>query len=161
MKNKASGIRWLWITLIIIVIDQGSKLLALQLLHAYQPFVVLPFFNLTLAFNKGAAFGFLHHASGWQNIMFTALAFSVCSMILLWLYRSSSAEFLRNCALTLILGGALGNVCDRFLYGYVIDFFSFHLGDWHFAIFNVADSAICIGASLLILHWFLTSKEEV
>lgn len=155
-----TGLQWLWLSVLVVILDRLSKILAIQHLDLYQPFPIFSFFNLTLAYNKGAAFGFLHYASGWQNIFFSSLAIIVSIVILLWLYRSRSREFISNCALALIMGGALGNVWDRFLYGYVIDFFEFHLGEWHFAIFNIADSAISIGATLLFFYWLTSVSDE-
>lgn len=159
-KREYSGLLWLWLTAFVIVIDKLTKMLAVENLTPYKPLVILPFFNLTLAFNKGAAFGFLHQASGnWQNIVFSIIAVIVCLMILFWLKRSKFRDYLFNISLALIMGGALGNVWDRLVYGFVVDFFSFHLGEWHFAIFNVADSVICIGAALLILHWLINTTD--
>lgn len=155
-----TGLCWLWISILVIGIDRGSKIWALQDLSLYQSLHVLPFFNFTLAFNKGAAFSFLHQANGWQTLFFCSLAFAVCLVIFVWLYHSKSYEYLSNFALCLIMGGALGNVWDRLVFGHVIDFFDFHLGEWHFAIFNVADSAICIGAFLLLLNWIMTAKKS-
>lgn len=159
-KVLNSGLRWLWIAILVIVIDRASKIWVLQELTPYEALRVLPIFNLTLAFNKGAAFSFLHHGHGWQTLFFCSLAFVVCAVIFVWLYRSQSDEYLSNCALSLIVGGALGNVWDRLSYGHVIDFFEFHLGEWHFAIFNIADSAICVGAFLLFLNWVITANRE-
>jgi signal peptidase II len=124
-----------------------------QHLLPFTPLKIFPFFNLTLAYNKGAAFSFLHSASGWQHIFLGSLALIISIVILVWLYKLSARERWIGIALCLILGGALGNAWDRVLYGYVIDFFDFHLGDWHFAIFNVADSAIFIGAVMMLWHW--------
>jgi signal peptidase II len=113
----------------------------------------LPFFNLTLAFNTGAAYSFLHNASGWQNSLLTSLAVIVSACIVYWLSQLSARAYWAVIALTLVLGGALGNAWDRLLYGHVVDFLDFHLGGWHFAIFNIADSAICVGAFMLIVEW--------
>ena len=119
---------------------------------------LLPIFNLFLIYNTGAAFGFLQTASGWQNFLLGSIALIVSVIIFIWLARLPRQERIMNIALCFILGGALGNLWDRLLYGYVIDFFHFHLGDWNFAIFNTADSAICVGAGLLVLRWVIYPK---
>ena len=157
-KLSSSGLMWLWLPLLIIVIDHATKLWVMDHLIAFEPLKVLPIFNLTLAYNKGAAFSFLHNASGWQNLLLGGLAVLVSIAILGWLFQTSVRDYWLNIALCLILAGALGNAWDRVLYGYVVDFFDFHLGDWHFAIFNVADSAICVGAFMLFWHWTMRSK---
>lgn len=154
-----TGFAWSWVAVLVLGLDRLAKYLALQYLILSQPFPVTRFFNLTLAYNTGAAFSFLHSASGWQNLVLGAFALIVSAIILIWLYRLSAKERWLSIALCLILAGALGNFCDRVIYGYVIDFFDFHLGDWHFAIFNTADSAICIGAFMLFLHWTWWSRE--
>ncbi|HEX4045822.1 MAG TPA: signal peptidase II [Gammaproteobacteria bacterium] len=148
-----TGLRWLWLALLIIVIDRLTKEWVLTHLIFGEPLVLLPIFNLTLAYNTGAAFSFLHTASGWQNIVLGGLAVIMSLVILYWLYRQSKQAYWLNSALCLILGGAIGNAWDRVRYGYVIDFLDVHVGDWHFAIFNVADSAISVGAVMLLLHW--------
>lgn len=154
----ATGLRWLWLSIMVIALDRITKMLAITYLEFLEPLRILPIFNLTLAYNKGAAFSFLHSASGWQHVLLGGLAIIVSLMIIIWLSQLSVSDRLANVALCLILGGALGNAWDRVLYGHVVDFFDFHLGDWHFAIFNTADSAICIGAVLLCYHWFLAKE---
>lgn len=157
-KFTSSGLLWLWLTALVIVLDRLSKLWVLDHLVLYEPLEVLPIFNLTLAYNTGAAFSFLNSMSGWQNWFLGGLAFIVSVMILVWLASLPARAVWKNLALCLILGGALGNAWDRLTYGYVIDFLSFHLGTWHFAIFNVADSAICIGAFMLFFCWLKPSR---
>ncbi len=159
-KLYTSGLVWLWIAILILVIDRYSKLWIVDHLTFQEPLRILPFFNLTLAFNTGAAFSFLHSASGWQNWFLGGLAIIISILVLYWLAKSPARAGWMNIALCLILGGALGNAWDRMLYGYVIDFLSFHLGDWHFAIFNLADSAICVGAFMVFLHWSCLSKSK-
>lgn len=160
MRKKifSTGLRWLWIAIFVILIDRYAKYWSINHLTFAEPLEILPFFNLTLAYNTGAAFSFLHDASGWQNLFLGGLALVVSIAILYWLYQSKAQQRWMNIALCFILGGALGNAWDRMLYGYVIDFFDFHLGDWHFAIFNTADSAITLGAFMLILSWMKGSK---
>jgi signal peptidase II len=152
-KFMSSGLSWLWIAVLVIVIDHYAKMWMVNNLTYQEPLRILPVFNLTLAFNTGAAFSFLHNASGWQNWFLCSLAFIVSFIILGWLSNSPSRDRWMNISLCLVLGGALGNVWDRISYHYVIDFLSFHLGNWHFAIFNTADAAICIGAFMLFLGW--------
>ena len=146
----SSGLRWLWLTLTVIVIDQFSKHLVVSSLELHEAVALLPSLNLMLAHNTGAAFSFLSSASGWQRWFFVCLALLVSVALMLWLRRLSSGQQLQACALALILGGALGNVWDRLSYGYVIDFIDVYYKSWHFPVFNVADSAITAGAVLLI-----------
>lgn len=152
-KLLKSGLCWSWIVFLVVALDYYSKSSVVQMLTPYEPFQVLSFLNFTLAHNTGAAFSLLHSASGWQNVFFVSLALIVCVVMFGWLAQLSSRNRWLSIAICLIVGGALGNVWDRIKYGYVIDFFDFHLGTWHFAIFNVADSAICIGAFMIILCW--------
>lgn len=153
-----SGLRWIWIAIAVVIVDRASKYWVLTHLNLYEPMPVFPFFNLTLAYNTGAAFSFLDSADGWQNVLFVTLAASVSLAILRWLYQSRSDALWLNIGLCLVLGGAIGNVWDRLIYSYVIDFLDFYLGTWHFAIFNIADTAICVGAFMIVLgKW----REEV
>lgn len=156
---KTSGLVWLWLAVIVIIIDRLSKVWVLHNLTFFEPVAVLPFFNLTLAYNTGAAFSFLNKASGWQNWFLGGLAICISIIIILWLARTPRRETWMNIALSLIVAGALGNVWDRMLYGYVVDFLSFHWGDWHFAIFNIADAAICIGSFMLIWYWLRNRSD--
>ena len=120
--------------------------------------VVAPFFNLVLVFNKGAAFSFLAGASGWQTPVFAAIA-AVAAIVVSVLILRNTDKKIFCCGLALILGGALGNLCDRLLYGQVVDFLDFHAAGWHWPAFNVADSAITVGAGILILEGFLHRDE--
>jgi len=143
--------KWLWVSVLVLVVDQCSKLLADALLEMHQLVVLLPFLALRKAYNYGAAFSFLGDASGWQRWFFILLALVVIIILLAWLRRLPPADRLVRLALVLILGGAAGNVIDRALYGYVIDFIDVFYGSWHWPTFNVADSAISVGAVLLLL----------
>lgn len=147
---KKNALPWLGLSIIIIVLDQFTKYLANTYLDLNQPLPLLPFFNLTLRYNPGAAFSFLSGFGGGQVWLLTAIALIVAVLIFFWLARTPRTDWLNACALSLILGGALGNVIDRLRFSFVVDFFDFHVRDWHFATFNVADSAVCIGAFLLI-----------
>lgn len=142
----------LLLALVVIAVDQFTKLLVIQHL-AYGEFLpILPILNFTLAHNRGAAFSFLNQQSGWQIWFLGAIAVAVSVVILLWLRQLKAQEKLTAFALSLILGGALGNLIDRINHGYVVDFIDFHIKNWHFATFNIADSAICIGAALLLIN---------
>lgn len=150
-KIIAPQFRWLWLSLAVIILDQYSKTWVTQHLVLLQPLYLLPVFNLTLAHNAGAAFSFLKHAGGWQRWFFAVIAVVISGAMLNWLYKLPREQNWQACAFALILGGALGNLYDRIAYGYVIDLFDFHIGTWHFATFNVADSAICVGVAMWIL----------
>ncbi|HBG31173.1 MAG TPA: signal peptidase II [Gammaproteobacteria bacterium] len=147
---------WLGLVAGLVGLDQASKQMAEALLTPYMPHAVVPgFFNLTLAYNPGAAFSFLADAGGWQRWFFTAIALGASVVILIWLARLTAAEKLQGVALALILGGALGNFYDRLVLGHVVDFLDFYWGNSHFPAFNIADTAITIGAGLILLDMFL------
>lgn len=145
-------LNWLWLTAAVIALDQLTKWLAERglVLHMAEP--VLPFFNLTLVYNKGAAFSFLSAAGGWQRWFFSVLAIIVSVLIVIWLKRLDRDEKWTAAGLALVLGGAIGNLIDRLLYGYVIDFIDVYYGSYHWPAFNIADSAITMGAAILIVH---------
>lgn len=156
--KAASGWRWLWVALLVVLADRATKLLAFYTLTLYSPQRISSFFNFTLAYNKGAAFSFLNDASGWQMWLFGSLAVLVSVSILIWLRRLSSLQRWMSVALSLIMGGALGNLWDRIQYGYVIDFLEFHMSTWSWPAFNIADSAICVGAFMIIVDTFFARK---
>ncbi|MFQ3236069.1 MAG: signal peptidase II [Paraglaciecola sp.] len=156
---RQTGLRFLWLAALAFVLDQVSKHWIVDNLELYQAIQYTPFFNLTHVYNYGAAFSFLSDAGGWQRWFFTIIAFGVSGLLLWWLKESSRKQVLLPVAFSLILGGALGNVYDRVVHGYVIDFLVFYYQDWYWPAFNVADSAICLGAILLIVDMF-TSKDE-
>jgi signal peptidase II len=143
-------LRWLWIPVVVAIVDQVTKLLALQHLRAGD-IVLTPFLNLALAFNTGAAFSFLANASGWQNLFFVGVAIVVSFVILAMARRLGASDVQVMIGLMLVLGGAIGNVIDRVRLGYVIDFIDVYYRSWHWPTFNVADSAISVGAVLLVL----------
>ena len=151
---KASNLNWLWLTLLIIILDQLSKSAAIYWLTLNQAQPVLPGFNLTLVHNPGAAFSFLRDAGGWQRYFFIVLTTVISVVLLVWLIRLPSARALLACALALVIGGAAGNLWDRLQYGYVIDFIDLYYDKWSWPVFNIADSAITVGAALLILDAF-------
>jgi signal peptidase II len=142
--------RWLGIALVIIVLDQLTKVLILQHYQLGEGTPITSFFNIVRVHNPGAAFSFLAWASGWQRWFFIVLGIAA-SIFITWLLRRHGHETMFAWALTLILGGAIGNVIDRAWHGYVVDFLDFHAGGRHFPAFNLADSAITLGAILLIL----------
>lgn len=156
MRN---GLRWLWVSLVVFTLDFLSKSYALKKLMEYQPLEVNKFFNLTLSYNKGASFGFLNHASGWQTWLFGLLAIAVTIAILVWMSRLSAKQRWLNIALAMIIGGALGNLFDRIHYGHVIDFIQWHISYLYWPIFNLADSAICIGAAMLFIDAVFFAKK--
>jgi len=154
----ASGWRWLPVTIAVVGIDQLTKLLVVQHVALYSSITVLPVLDISLRYNKGAAFSFLEGASGWQRWFFTALALGVSAAIVVWMRRlKASAQWLLCLGLALILAGALGNVIDRLRLGQVIDFVVAHWHQAEFPAFNVADSAITIGAALLLIDALLES----
>ena len=149
-------LRYLAVATTTLLLDQLSKWSALSSLQMGVPEPVLPFFNWLLLFNPGAAFSFLAQGSGWQRWFFIILGLVACVYII-YLLRKSLSDKLLCIALSLILGGALGNVLDRIMYGAVVDFIDLHYANWHWPAFNVADSAICIGAALIIWGEFRKS----
>jgi signal peptidase II len=146
----ASLLPWLGLALVIILCDQLTKIAVLRTYAYGVSHAVTSFFNLILVYNQGAAFSFLAMAGGWQRWAFTALGI-VAALVICYLLRRHGSQKLFCTALALILGGALGNVIDRLARGHVIDFLDFHVNNWHWPAFNMADSAITIGAVLLVL----------
>ena len=150
-KSSASLTPWLCIAALVILIDQLTKITISKTFALGEEKVITPFFNLVLAYNNGAAFSFLQNSGGWQRYLFTGIGLGAAAFII-YLLKKNGSQRMFSWALSLILGGALGNVIDRLMYGHVIDFLDFHWnGLGHFPAFNVADSAICIGAGLFIL----------
>lgn len=147
-------LKWLWLSLLVLVLDQASKLLVDASLQLYEAIPLMPSFNLTYARNTGAAFSFLSDAGGWQRWLFAGLAVGMSSFIAWWLKKLGEHEKLMAVALSLVLGGAIGNLIDRVAYGYVIDFLDVYYQDWHWPAFNIADSAICVGVAIMLLDSF-------
>ena len=152
--DRTGALRWLWCSLAVIVADQATKLAAVALIDPASSVKLIPNLNLVLAYNPGAAFSILGTAGGWQRWLFIGLALVVCTFIVHWLRSMPRNAHGTPLALSLVLGGALGNVIDRVRIGAVVDFVDFHVGDRHWPAFNVADSAICIGAALLLVWTF-------
>lgn len=156
MKEKTLGMtHWLWLSLAILVLDQLSKYMIVDTFYLYERVSVIPsFFSLTLTYNSGAAFSFLSDQGGWQRWFLSSLAAVVSIFLVSWLRRMEKGEGWQACSMALILGGALGNLYDRIMHGYVVDFLLVYYKDWYFPSFNIADVAITIGAAMLILDMF-------
>jgi signal peptidase II len=144
-------LKWLWISVITLLLDQFSKLAVDSNMDLFDSIPLLPFFNLTYVHNTGAAFSLLSNAGGWQRWLFSGLAIVMSSVIYVWIRRLKPGETLMAIALSLVLGGAIGNLVDRIAFGYVIDFLDVYYRNWHWPAFNIADSAICIGVALMVL----------
>ncbi len=157
---KETGWRFWWIVLLVLVADQLSKIWVLQNFTLGESIQLLPVFNFTYARNYGAAFSFLGDAGGWQRWLFTAIAIVVTCVLSVWLSRLQRTQLKLSLALVLIIAGAIGNLIDRSLYGYVVDFLHVYYQQWHYPIFNIADCAITIGAGLLIWDSFSSEDEQ-
>jgi signal peptidase II len=155
-----SGLCWLWLTLLCLVIDQITKYWVTSSFNLYESVNVLPIFSLTYVHNPGAAFSFLADQGGWQRWFFTAIAAIACIIFIVWLVKTPKSKRLLSIAVALMLSGAMGNLIDRVLFGYVIDFLHFHWSDYDFPAFNVADSMIFIGAALMIIESFTTETND-
>lgn len=152
---------WLWLSVVVVVLDQLTKYLASASLEYGRPVELLPVFDLTLLHNTGAAFSFLAGAGGWQRWLFALLAAVVSIVLVVWLKRLKAHETWLAIALALVLGGALGNLYDRVVLGYVVDFISVHYQRYYFPAFNLADSAITVGAIMLIIDTLWFSRRSV
>jgi len=153
-------LKWVWVSALVIVLDQLTKLWASSSLSYAEPMPVMPSFNFTLMYNTGAAFSFLSEAGGWQRWFFAVVAVLISTVLLVWLKRLKPEQRWLAVGITLVLGGALGNVWDRLYLGHVIDFIDIYYQDWHWPAFNVADSAIFIGAAMLIIDGLRSDKQK-
>lgn len=153
-------LKWLALSAIILIADFVTKQWVEALFYLGQQKEILPVFNLTLAYNRGAAFSFLHDAGGWQRWFFVIVAMGISVVLVLWLRRLNSSQTLLAIGLASILGGAVGNLIDRLWLGYVIDFIQVHWQNNYFPSFNIADSAVTIGAMLLILDAILNPESS-
>jgi signal peptidase II len=156
---------WLWLTVSTVALDQLTKKIAEAELLLHQPLAIFPGFNFTLIYNKGAAFSFLSEAGGWQRIFFVGISTVISIFLLFWLKQISQDQKQQNnivlkSAIALILGGAVGNLIDRAMTGQVVDFIQVYYSSYYFPAFNIADSAITLGAGLLILDMFLENKRS-
>ena len=155
MTTATPQLKWLWLSLAVIVIDQITKQIAEAQLSLHEPVNLLPYFDWYLTYNTGAAFSLLADAGGWQRWLFTIIAIVVCAVIVQWIRKLPTEDSLTALSLGLILGGAIGNLIDRILLGHVIDYIQVWLGSYPFPAFNIADAAISVGAALLILSSFV------
>jgi len=153
-------LKWLGLSLLAVILDQWSKLAIAGSMQLYQSIPIMPYFNLTYVHNTGAAFSFLSEAGGWQRWFFAGLALVISMVIAVWLARLKQHETLLAVALSLVLGGAMGNLIDRLAYGYVIDFLDVYYQTWHWPAFNIADSAITLGVILMLVESFGLGKSE-
>ena len=146
--------KWPWVLLVLVIValDQATKYWALLTLLPYQPLAVMPMVNLTLAYNTGAAFSFLSTTGEWHRWFFTVFSTVMATGLVIWIIRLAPEFRLQRIALSLILGGAIGNLIDRAFLGYVIDFIDIYYKSHHWPVFNIADSAICVGACLLFIE---------
>jgi len=158
-KRGVSLVWWYLIALIVLVLDQLTKTWVIAEFYLGQREIITSFFNLVHVHNYGAAFSFLSDAGGWQRWFFAALSALVSAVIIVWISRLPKTRWIESLALALILGGALGNLYDRLVLGYVVDFLDFHWSGSHFPAFNVADSGITMGAILLIVDMFITDQD--
>jgi len=153
-------LRWLSLSAIVVVLDQLTKVWVERSFELYERLAVMPLFNLTLVYNEGAAFSFLSSAGGWQRWFFVVLGVVISLLLVGWLKRLDSSERLAAAALSLVLGGAVGNIIDRLFYGHVIDFIDIYYQSWHWPAFNIADSAIFVGVALLLLDSFKAQPDK-
>jgi signal peptidase II len=154
MSAASPKVKWLWISLLVVVLDQASKQFAEAQLTPHQAVNLMPYFDWYLTYNTGAAFSFLADAGGWQRWLFTAIAIIMSVLIVQWIRKLPAEDTLAAISLSLILGGAIGNLIDRIYLGHVIDYIQIWLGAYPFPAFNIADAAISVGAILLILSSF-------
>ncbi len=157
--------KWLWLSVLTVVLDQLTKKIAEAELLLYQPVAIFPGFNFTLMYNKGAAFSFLSEAGGWQRIFFVVISTVISIFLFIWLRQITRDEqqkdnHLIQIAISFILGGAIGNLIDRAMTGEVVDFIQVYYSNSFFPAFNIADSAITLGAGLLILDMLLETKRN-
>lgn len=153
-----TGLRWLWLTILLIIIDQVTKQWISSTFDYRETLAVFPHFNLTYVHNPGAAFSFLADQGGWQRWFFTGVASIASIVFIVWMGKTPKKQRLLCISFALILSGAMGNLIDRALFGYVIDFLDFYWEEYHFAAFNIADSAIFVGAALMILDSFTNTE---
>lgn len=152
----STGLRWLWLAFLVLAIDLASKFWVMTNFALYESVKLLPFFNFTYVHNTGAAFS-VFEGQRWPLILVAVL---ICSFLSFMLYRTAKESKMVNIAYCLIIGGALGNLVDRLVHGYVIDFLHFYIKDWHYPVFNIADVAICIGAGLIVLDAIIATRKD-
>ena len=160
IMSKYPMLKWLGLSLLAVSLDQSTKLWVSGSMQLYESIHIMSGVNLTYVHNTGAAFSFLSEAGGWQRWFFAALAIIISTVIAIWLSRLEIHETLLGVALSLVLGGAIGNLIDRLAYGYVIDFLDVYIPSWHWPAFNIADSAITLGVVLMLLESFGVAKAK-
>ncbi len=161
MRAKPNALPWLALSAIVIVLDQLTKSWVLSSLPEYQPIPVIEgFWNWYRTYNTGAAFSFLSDAGGWQQYFFIVLAFAICGLLAFWLWRTPRGDWRTALPFALVIGGAIGNVIDRFQHGHVIDFIQWHWRDHYWPAFNLADAAIVGGAIGIALFGLLQGRTE-
>lgn len=156
---KNTGICWLWVSVAVFAADLISKYFVEKQVTLFDSVNVMSTINLTYTKNSGAAFSILSQESGWQIVVLSLIAIVVSAVIVVWLYRLAREQRWMGIALSLILGGALGNLFDRLRDGTVTDFIDFNVGTWHWPAFNLADTAICIGAVMMLIDLFRRGKQ--
>lgn len=160
MRKSVGGLHWLWLSLLVVLVDQVVKFVMVMHILPYTEHRVFPGFKLTIAYNRGAAFSFLDSAGGWQLWLFLLISIVVCVSIGVALQRLKVSQYWLCIAFALIVGGAMGNLIDRVTLGYVIDYFLLYAGSWYWPAFNVADSCICIGAVMLIIDIMVKKRRR-
>lgn len=152
--------KWIFLAVLVLVMDQGSKIWITTTMFLYESINIIPFFQLTYVHNEGAAFSILNDAGGWQRWFFVSLSVVASIFIVIWLSKLPRSENLQSLGLAMVLGGAMGNLIDRLRFGYVIDFLDVYYQTWHWPIFNVADSAITVGVFLLLFDSFKNKESS-
>lgn len=158
-SEETGMLTWLWLSLLVLVLDQVTKIAISNSFQMYEKLEITSFFNLTLAHNPGAAFSFLAGEDGWQRWFFTIIAVVISAVLVVWLHRLPKSDKWMGICLALVLGGALGNLVDRVMYGYVVDFLSFHWQGSYFPAFNVADAGISVGAFMMAVDVIKNPKK--
>lgn len=153
-------LKWLWLSLLVFVLDQVSKLLIVKNFDLYESVELLPSVNFTYVHNMGAAFSFLSSAGGWQRWFFVGVAIIATTVLVIWLRRLKPTETWMAATISLVLGGAVGNLYDRISYGYVIDFIDVYYQAHHWPVFNIADSAISVGVVMMLVDVFKSDKSQ-
>lgn len=159
-NGTSHSLKWLWLSLLTVILDLGSKAWILVNFNYGEPVALLPVLNFTLLYNPGAAFSFLADQGGWQRWFFTSISAIVSAILVIWLKRLPADKKILAGGLSLVLGGAIGNLFDRLWHGHVVDFISVHWGGAYFPAFNIADSAITLGAILLIIDALFEGKNK-
>jgi signal peptidase II len=151
---------WLFVSFLVVLVDQWSKLWALKTLSPYESFKIIPIVDLTLAFNTGAAFSFFSQLGAWNRWILAGFSLFMSILLIIWILRTPTRQTLQLFSLSLVLGGAVGNLIDRILNGYVVDFILVYYKNYHWPVFNIADTAICIGAALLIFDLYKNTSTQ-